>query len=145
MSQESSATVLHGQAINHSSLLSTEGATVTTSELSMKNFICGIANFPDETTVTSGTGIRRCGFQGNNCSTWQTFAFTFDAGVEVTRSAVSLSLLGISNNKSAENINYTFRNITSSQNGSMVTVTGEVLIGDTDGYLFQLGYTCIVA
>ena len=145
MTQEAESNVLHGQAVHNDVLASKEELAQSGTSLTMNNFICGIAYFPDKETVTNGTGLRRCGIVGNNCNSWQTFAFTFDAGFEVNRSAVSLSLLGISNASTASNMNYAFKDITSSQNGSKVTVTGQVLVGDSDGYLFQLSYLCIVA
>lgn len=139
MTQESKSEVLVGTAVNHGSLYSEgDGSTLT-----MKNFICGIANFGND--PTGGTGIRATGIQGNNCSSWQSFYFDIDTEINVSSSAVSLSLLGISNQHTATDMNYAFRNVRSSQNGSKVTVNGEVLVGDTDGWLFQLGYLCIVA
>lgn len=139
MTQESGSAALVGTAVNHGSLYT----AASDSGLTMKNFICGIANFGND--PTAGTGIRAMGIQGNNCSSWQTFSFDIDAGMTVSSSAVSLSLLGISNQHAANDMNYAFRNVRSSQNGTKVTVNGEVLVGDTDGWLFQLGYLCIVA
>jgi len=114
-------------------------------QLQIRDIICGIACFPDKATVTGSTGIKTVGYKGNSCGGWQAFKFKIDTRVEFMNANTSIALLGISNAHAATDLNYTFKDIVSTKAEGGVEVTGEVLIGDSDGYLNQLSYVCVLS
>ncbi len=142
-----SETKTEGIVVSQQSLYSDEQIKeiVANSEVgfTIQNFITGIAQFCDP----NSTGF--CGMKGNSSTGWQSFNFKIPIPAEnevtITNAMTSVSLLGISNNQAACGLNYFFRNISSSISTTGVVVTGQVMIGDSDGWLGQLGYTCIVA
>ena len=117
--------------------------------LGFNNFITGIAEMPR----SSNQGSKNEGFfgvQGNNSASWQGFSFIINVptgtGQKISNAIASISLLGISNIDTATNMNYLFKDVTTSTDSAkaQVNVSGYVMIGDSDGFLGQLGYTCIV-
>lgn len=94
--------------------------------LAIKNVIAGIARF---------------NFRGPR---WHNFQFDIQAYVKPKKAVVSLGLLCIYNNKSANDMEYCVSSYSLSYVGTIVRVTGKVYVGDSDGYLRGFGFNCTV-
>ena len=119
-------------------------SSLLASSIGLNNFITGIAQLSN----ANETGFS--GLKGNNSTSWQNLNFSVDvvpenSDVIVTSAVASIALMGISNNHGANNMNYWFKELKTATNDKQVVVNAEVMIGDSDGWLGQLGYTIIVA
>ena len=94
------------------------------------------------------TGIARMVIQGNIPSATHAFSFDIDVsapfamGIQPNSAVVSLALANISNGSGATDMEYDFKNTSNTFAAGIVRVSGEVAVGDTDGFLRGISFVC---